>query len=372
MKPSIAPLTFIRFIAAFWVFLFHIDSHWPWRVNPFISNIINSGAVGMSLFFILSGFILTYNYYDQNPLQNYRAFIIKRLARIYPVYLLAMILFIPVLWAGLKGTPSMILGKLGFLVLTNVFLIQAWYPSLFFLWNDGGSWSLSVEMFCYVLFPLLIVLIGTLSLRKLLVLLLAVYILSVLPGLAAILYDSKPLFPTIYALPIYRLPEFIVGMIMCYLFLKYKLSHTQLMSILLLTTTAIFCWLGFKISNTAYIVNNNILIIPAFALVIFCLANLRTGWLFTLFNSRPAIFLGNVSYSFYLLQGFFIIPVYKFYKLLAGHFFFANNTMITITLFILSFLLSSASYLLVEKPCRRYLIARFTSKKLPVSSATLA
>ena len=77
IKPSITPLTFVRFIAAFYVFLFHIYLHWTWNVKPFIGNIMNEGAVGMSLFFVLSGFILTYNYYDKNPLENYHYFIVN-------------------------------------------------------------------------------------------------------------------------------------------------------------------------------------------------------------------------------------------------------------------------------------------------------
>lgn len=362
-KPSITPLTFVRFIAAFYVFLFHIYLHWTWNVKPFISNIVNEGAVGMSLFFILSGFILTYNYYDKKPLENYRYFIVKRLARIYPVYLLAMILFLPRLWIELVGSHLVVLGKTLFLFFTNIFLIQAWYPVTFFLWNDGASWSLSVEMFCYLLFPLLIVAMGRLSFPKLILLSVTAYVLTILPGVATILFDIKPLISTTYALPMYRLPEFIVGMIMCYVFLRYKLSHRNLLLILSATTGIILLWLGFNVCNYPYFVNNNVIIIPGFAIIIYCLANLQKGLLYKIFCNRVAIFLGDISYSFYLLQGFVFLPVSKYFKYFSGHVFFANNTMTTLTLFTVTLIISAASYLLIEKPCRRYIVKRFAVKK---------
>jgi len=99
-----------------------------------------------------------------------------------------------------------------------------------------------------------------------------------------------------------------------------------------------------------------------------CLANLKKGLLFTFFNSRPAIFLGNVSYSFYLLQGFVILPANKFFKHLAGNFLFANNTMITLTLFTITLLISSLCYIYVEKPCRRYIVKKYLPTKTPVNN----
>jgi peptidoglycan/LPS O-acetylase OafA/YrhL len=64
-KACIKPLTSLRFFAAFLVFLFHFHIHYfPLFGIPNVDFIISRGAIGMSLFFILSGFVLQYNYGD--------------------------------------------------------------------------------------------------------------------------------------------------------------------------------------------------------------------------------------------------------------------------------------------------------------------
>jgi len=63
-QKEILPLTGLRFVAAFYVFLFHIHIRWPLAGQPFLKNVLDQGAVGMSLFFVLSGFVLAYRYAD--------------------------------------------------------------------------------------------------------------------------------------------------------------------------------------------------------------------------------------------------------------------------------------------------------------------
>ncbi len=60
---EILPLTSLRFFAALYVFIFHIHIRWSLICNKFLSNFFFEGGVGMSLFFILSGFILYYRYH---------------------------------------------------------------------------------------------------------------------------------------------------------------------------------------------------------------------------------------------------------------------------------------------------------------------
>ena len=135
---SIKPLTSIRFLAAFYVLLFHCLRRWNIPVIPkFIQNIVTMGPMAMSLFFILSGFILCYNYYEMNFKVSYIDFLIKRFARIYPIYLIASILTIPFIIfkvnpdflkiLELHNVPIEIFKvfQFAFLVLTNIILIQA-------------------------------------------------------------------------------------------------------------------------------------------------------------------------------------------------------------------------------------------------------
>ena len=109
----------------------------------------------MSLFFMLSGFVLAYRYADgRSTLKDY---LINRFARIYPIYAVAALVTLP--WIGINFVNSSLadtlkwIGQLALLVFSNIFLIQAWFLQYFSHWNDGGSWSISVEAFCYILLP---------------------------------------------------------------------------------------------------------------------------------------------------------------------------------------------------------------------------
>ena len=97
-EKEILSLTGLRFVAAFYVFLFHIHIRWPIADHPFAKKVLDQGAIGMSLFFILSGFILAYRYADgRSTLKDY---LINRFARIYPICAVAALVTLP--WIGIN------------------------------------------------------------------------------------------------------------------------------------------------------------------------------------------------------------------------------------------------------------------------------
>jgi peptidoglycan/LPS O-acetylase OafA/YrhL len=92
-------LTGLRFLAAFHVVLFHFRELALADGPEALYWIADKGYVSVGLFFVLSGFILTYTYADSThsaPL-NRRAFWAARFARIYPVYLLSVVIAAPAL-----------------------------------------------------------------------------------------------------------------------------------------------------------------------------------------------------------------------------------------------------------------------------------
>jgi peptidoglycan/LPS O-acetylase OafA/YrhL len=106
------------------------------------------GYLGVSFFFVLSGFILVY-VYSGRQIQK-RRFWQARFARIYPVYLFSLIVSIPAL---IMFSPMTRQAHLTFLALTaNPLLLEAWFPRLLFTWNPA-AWSLSAEAFFYLVFP---------------------------------------------------------------------------------------------------------------------------------------------------------------------------------------------------------------------------
>jgi peptidoglycan/LPS O-acetylase OafA/YrhL len=146
--PALKALTAIRFFAALYVVLYH-ESHSPTHIVffPLAARIINSGYTAVTLFFVLSGFILAYNY---EQVRSRKEFWISRFARIYPVYLLSLLppLLITPHWSyhPRPGTVGVVL---------TVLLLQGWWPPLCFSLNMA-AWTLSVEAFFYAVFPFLL------------------------------------------------------------------------------------------------------------------------------------------------------------------------------------------------------------------------
>ncbi|MGC3967641.1 MAG: acyltransferase [Pirellulales bacterium] len=107
-------------------------------------------------FFMLSGFVLAYNYareFRRLAHGKVLRFWKFRLARIYPVHL-ATLLFLAALVWGVPGVRSDSQDDLhsGFYFVLNLFLVQSWTPAERFTWNFP-AWSISTEWFAYLLFP---------------------------------------------------------------------------------------------------------------------------------------------------------------------------------------------------------------------------
>ena len=108
------------------------------------------GYVGVSFFFVLSGFILVYTYAGRNIVL--RDFWQTRFARIYPAYLFALLLTSPfwIIGALKMHVPFFAFGERHFALTSAlvVLLLQSWVPGAALSWNSV-SWSLSVEAFFY-------------------------------------------------------------------------------------------------------------------------------------------------------------------------------------------------------------------------------
>ena len=143
-------LTGLRFYAAFWVFLHHCLGY----VREIDYIFLQKGYVGVDLFFILSGFILAYVYYksffiEKITGEKYWNFIVKRFAKIYPMYLVSFIMIATYLYFG-----KYILHKDNFQFRTEeipsvLLMTYSWFIIDNYGWNTP-SWSLSSEWFAYV------------------------------------------------------------------------------------------------------------------------------------------------------------------------------------------------------------------------------
>jgi peptidoglycan/LPS O-acetylase OafA/YrhL len=314
-KRELHALTGLRFFAAFSVVIYHFGAPlvqgWP---KPF-ANLASGGCVAVSLFFLLSGFVLSYSYLGrEGKLRgSQRSFWVARLARIYPAYLLGFLLAAPTnfLWTAKVNAAKVAAVKLavgGSLVLA---MLQAWTPWTAWYWNFP-AWSISVEAFFYLSFPFLARRLSRLTGVGCLNLMLGSYLLALIAP--AIFYFSRHvtgppdlgdhLQMAIEFNPLLRLPEFVLGMLLGRLYvIGYRWTPGMSRTLSYLSTAAILLTLTFSSSIPHPLLANGLLA-PLFAVLIYALAG-GAGFLAKLLSLRPLILLGEASYGIYILQ----IPV---------------------------------------------------------------
>lgn len=168
-RAHLPALTGLRFVAAAQVLLYHTYPHTAPGTPAWVKALIGHGYVGVSLFFVLSGFILAYNYEEgiRAGTVTWRAFWWARFARVYPVYLLGLLVAIPPFLLGPGRTLASAFGRVAANVGASAVMLQAWWPRKACQVNCPG-WSVSVEATFYLLFPILILLAARLSRRGLL------------------------------------------------------------------------------------------------------------------------------------------------------------------------------------------------------------
>lgn len=149
LSGNLGALTSLRFFAAFSVLLYHVPYVLPAASTQQLFPA--GGSLGVSFFFVLSGFILAYAHRAEQPLGVGR-FYAKRFARIYPMHLLTFVVLTVVFFHGWGNSITDRVNS----GVANVTLLQAWFiGDVYHLGYNAVSWSLSVEAFFYAMFPLL-------------------------------------------------------------------------------------------------------------------------------------------------------------------------------------------------------------------------
>lgn len=353
LKIEIRSLTGLRFVIAFWVFVFHIQIRWPIFDSPALVQIANQGAVGMTFFFILSGFILSYSYEGK---LNAREYFRSRVARIYPIYLFVAILTLPWLFYLNFEPPILSILEVSFLLIVDILLLQAWFPPTFGRWNNGGSWSISAEAFFYLCFPSLKSRFDHLDTKKNLFLLCICYFLILLVSLSIYLYQNEGM-SIAYSMPIFRIIEFIIGMLTYRLFFNKdsRLINGYVVLLLSFIFLADLIFIGDKLP--LYLTHNWIAV-PFFVFFLVYLAKSKS-WISKLLGGRVFNLLGRASYSFYSLQVFVILLSIKWKSDLQERWaFIGNNQLFALFLVLLITFISILVYQFLEEPLRRKISRR--------------
>ncbi|HEY9680659.1 MAG TPA: acyltransferase [Oculatellaceae cyanobacterium] len=352
ISQRIGSLTALRFIAAMLLVAYHTQQTLS---GPAATDGLAYDQ-GVSFFFVLSGFILALKYPAIEGYKETTRFFVARFARIWPAYLAVIALFF-----GLTNTwwvPHG--GRIPWITVLHITMMQSWVPrsSCYFALN-APAWSVSTEFFFYLLFPVLIRKWKATWLYKLL--LCAAITASII--LTAQFFpvhhlESKPgLFNAlIYVHPVSRLFEFTLGMAATLIrWPRFQtldsFKCTIVESLLLLAVALNFCLVPrFIHENTAsaagyWLLHCSGALIFPFLIALF---SIERGLFSKVFRHPTAVYLGEISYSMYLLHW----PLLQMFRTQA----LTMNAFSFLLLFGAALLLSSTLlFYVVEKPLRRHI-----------------
>lgn len=302
-KPRLDSLTSLRFFAAFGVVVYHCALYMPDVLWPFHAA-VQYGHAGVTFFFVLSGFVLTWSRRSGDSRRN---FYWRRFARVWPSHFVTTLLAIPVmilaaepiLWATL---PPVLL------------LLHAWIPpgSWHYAFN-GPSWSLSAEAFFYALFPFLI---GVAAWSDRNLKRLGVGVVAALVGGGVLVGIVAPQFTWGFLLgvnPAYRVGEFILGIVLALAVERGILPRVRMwFAVTLLigsyAALAVLSWVMSWGDLEAFI--PALVLLPGFALLIVAAAQADIRRETSPFLSHPVMIkMGEVSFALYLVHALLIHAV---------------------------------------------------------------
>jgi peptidoglycan/LPS O-acetylase OafA/YrhL len=349
--PNVKALTSVRFFAALHVALYHLVR--PFTKWGLFAGVIGCGYIGVSFFFVLSGFILAYSHAHEYEAGRGSAqkFWIARFARVYPVYLLSLI------FAGYFGRYEL-LNKHALAYVADVFLLQSWSIRLINFFNPPG-WTLSVETLFYFSFPFVLLWLrpssrtrSWLSMTGFWLLSLALPLFCLWRTPAQAMSESAAIAPgnnflfMVLTLPLLHLPEFLAGIAVGWFYLRFKPGNPSLATLAWLGLLLTAVTLAF-VDRLPYVLLHNGLLIPIFAMLLLGLCG--DNLLARLLAHPLLVLLGEASFALYL--------IHFMYNDQTG-FWYGPDRSIREALFKLAVLLplSVLLHLYVERPCRRWIL----------------
>jgi len=277
-------LTSLRAFAALAVLLYHLNRWSVTDVLPF-----GLGYAGVTFFFVLSGFILTWSHV---PEQRTGDFWFRRFARVYPNHLLLwlLVVLVPIAAEPVRVGPA----------LANLVLVQAWDLDTVFQLN-GVAWSLSCEVFFYALFPLLLLGMRRVGLRTAaLVTAGCCVVVGAGTVLAVAAHADDALLSALFTDPLLRLPEFLIGMVAA----RFLIEGGRLRARWLLPAL-LFAAAGLAVVRERPAAD--VWLAPLVVVLIVVLARADLSGVRSVLHRRPLLLAGRMSFAFYLTHELAII-----------------------------------------------------------------
>jgi peptidoglycan/LPS O-acetylase OafA/YrhL len=349
-------LTAGRGLAALLVAIHHGCMVWGGILMP----VGNVGWLGVSYFYILSGFVLTWSW---SPGRSTSEFYVHRIARIYPMHVLTLATSLTAFWlvrSPLAGYVGNVPGTIA-----QLFLAHDWlpgHPDVRQAWN-GVSWSLSAEFAFYLCAPPLLRWSSRATSATLLNVGATLYVLTTFIGVGSTVWQADRIYDFMQYHPVARLPEFIYGIVAARLLQRgVKIDVNPIVRLAAFIPIALYVF-GNDHRNAVAMVS---LCAPAFLLFIVSGASNDIRGKHSILAHRLAQLIGEASFSLYMTHALLLGVMAHALRVAQVQ----THAVLCIGLFLIaSVVLSIVCYKLVELPIRKLILSRL--RPTPVHSAVV-
>ena len=339
---------------------FHFTPPLPAVIRPVVDNAFTF----VGCFFLISGFILAYNYADRPDLSR-RRFYVARFSRVYPLYFLVLLLSLPFLgqewgahtradfWAGVLLTPL---------------ALQGWNPILATFWNTVG-WTIPAELMLYLAFPYVLELLRKHGWRletpaRLIAAIAVLWVVGITPHILYCVFNPDHLpaqatrFTYAYWLralkytPPFYFCTFTAGILLARLHAKLDLNPLFRATLALTAILALSVFFAFGASRIPYVLIHGSLLLPLFSMLLLGLAG--SNPVSAVFAWRPIVLLGETTFALYLVH-FNAFLLLHFYKIPERLHVAQYDPWISYAFIMLLAVLITFQY---ERPARNFVLAR--------------
>lgn len=353
-------LTFLRFLAAIIVVFFHYGNNTA--LGGELKSLISLGPQMVTFFFTLSGFVLAIAYLNKKQCKLFD-FYVARVARIVPIYILALILICYSSYG--VGNNNL------YALFLNASFLQTWVPPYALSFNSPG-WSLSVEMFFYLTFPAVLFFIRERKISEGIFIFISIFIYLLTQVILSSLLNSdfyqgwpSASHDLIYYLPLSHYCSFLLGICGGLIYIRSKLRFSCEFRTVAMISFVLFV-------NYYSLTNANVFIAMFdaplafggsfysifFVVLIFVIA--VSNNFFTRLLSKPVfVLLGEASYSIYILQ----MPFYYFYSTYISKLLNLNSELNFYIYIIALIVLSIITFKVIELPIRKLILKFYFDRR---------
>lgn len=299
-------LDLLRISLALLIYMFHSQFRFQCDYGV-LNSFVSMGAIAMTGFMMLSGFVLFNSYKDKDlgRIKDIKLFYLKRLITIIPLYYAIAIMH--VIYQLLNHTIS--IADVLILSPIEAFGLQSTL-SLFSLSHNGGTWFISCILICYLIYPFLQSIVLQMTKKAKVITFIVLCIILFYVPIVRLYFDMES--SAVYGNPFYRLIEFFLGILLARVCSKNENNLMQNISkfnviilIVAITVLILFISLGREIGMPRDYMLFNIIVVPSLSVIIMLLSWMQFP---KLQHSSLIEYLSGISFTFFLCQ---ILPLWS-------------------------------------------------------------